>query len=73
MTYSEINACITDRFERWGRFLRREGATPVLIVGLKVRDRRLTVSTVEDLSNEQIAEILMGVLVSLKAGAVEDG
>lgn len=64
-------AITSERLEEWGRFMAREGATPVLMLGLVDGANRFTACTVEDVSTEQIVTLLRGVLDGLIAGDVE--
>ena len=70
MSQAKINATIADRFARWGNFLRSERATPLLIVGLKMPDNKLVITTTEDLRNDEVALLLAEAITMICPGGV---
>lgn len=66
LTDQQIDAAVSDRFRRWGRFLRQRRATPILVVGLQTDDSTLTVSTVEDMADGQLCDLLTAAATILR-------
>ena len=55
----DIEDVIADRFERWGKFLREQNATPIMMIGLtRGPGSSFVVTTVEDMSDDQIEATL---------------
>jgi hypothetical protein len=75
MTQSEIGGCIADRFDRWGRFLAEQQATPTIVVGLghpgPLRDRfELIVTCPQGMPEEQMVQALQSALALLRRGRI---
>lgn len=59
-----IKNIINDRFRRWRTHLLKNSATPQITIGIGHRGRnkgQIVVCCVEDLSDEEIAALLLGV------------
>jgi hypothetical protein len=55
----DIDAVIEDRFARWGKFLREQAATPILMVGLtRGPGSAFVVTTCEEMTDSQIEATL---------------
>lgn len=54
-----VDAVIEDRFGRWGKFLREQRATPILMVGLTAGPgSAFVVTTCEEMTDSQIEATL---------------
>jgi hypothetical protein len=71
MTPQQIDIAISDRFRRWGRFLRQEGATPMVVLSLRARDRELVITTVEEMPDELIRDALIAAAAAISEGKVD--
>lgn len=61
-----IPAIIADRFNRWGRFLREQNATPIMVVGLTSGPHSsLVVTTCEEMTDQQIEDTLRSALAMM--------
>jgi hypothetical protein len=54
----DVGEVIDDRFARWGELLRLERATPLFVLGLSQPEDKLVVTAPEELSDEQLLELL---------------
>lgn len=71
LTDRQIDETISDRFRRWGRFLRRERATPLVVLGLRTGDNTLVVTTCEGTPDELIRDMLVAAAASIARGEVD--
>jgi hypothetical protein len=68
MSPRDIRLAIADRFERWGRFLARQGATPVVVLGYRHADGELVVTTLEEMDDRTIRDALLAAAALLSEG-----
>ncbi len=71
LTADQIAAATADRFERWGRFLLEQSATPIMMVSLRASDVQPIITTCEELDDETAIELLRGMLRVLRQGRAE--
>jgi hypothetical protein len=66
----DIDNAIQERFAKWGAFLRKESASPILMVALTA-DRRIVITSCEDISDGTMHDVLVIAARSIAAGEVE--
>jgi len=71
MTERDIDRIVSDRFGRWGRFLREQGATPIIVLGYRHRDGELVITTAEGIADETIRDALIAAAAALSAGRID--
>ncbi len=69
---AQINAAISDRFNRWSDWLSTQDATPLIVFGLRARDHQVVVTMVQDLPMEKVAEALEAAADAIRLGRVEE-
>jgi hypothetical protein len=67
----DIDLAIADRFERWGRFLRAEGATPILVLGLRAADETIVITTLEGMPDGVLTDALVGAVRAIAGGRAD--
>jgi hypothetical protein len=71
MRTDDIDRAISDRFARWGRFPRPQGATPILVLGYRHRDGELVVTTVEEMDDRLLRDAPLAAAAALSEGRVD--
>jgi hypothetical protein len=64
----DLKRIVTERLDSWGEYLVRHRSTPVLMVSLRLTDRQLILTTVEDYTDADIEVILTNALEAIWAG-----
>jgi hypothetical protein len=68
---NDIERAIADRFGRWGRFLREQGASPLVVLGLRADDETIVVCTVEEMPDGLIMDSLVAAARLIAEGRVD--
>lgn len=72
MNPRRIDQIITERFRGWGSFLRRQRATPILVLALRDADAKLVVTTVDDLPDHEVLAALRCAAALVEHGKVDN-
>lgn len=68
LSRAQIRAVITDRFERWQKHMWRENATPLMAIGLSHPENKFVITTIEEMSGEQIITLLEAAAALMRQG-----
>lgn len=71
LTPEQIDRVIADRFTRWGRFLRSQGATPIFVLSLRARDNELVITTAEGMPDATLRDALLAAAAAIGEGRVD--
>jgi hypothetical protein len=68
MRDEDIDAAIDDRLAKWGKFMRERRATPMLFIGVDQRKNELVLTTVNEMTDGEIARILLAAVELFSSG-----